>query len=127
MSRGETERATPRVAEVWYDGECPVCRREIGLYRGFTDLGHVDWRDVSDPAVPTGSIGRAEALRRFHVRLADGRVVAGAAAFIALWRDTRHLAWLARLIDRWPLRPLFDLAYSAFLAVRPLWYRPPVR
>ena len=33
---------------VMYDGACPLCRREIGLYQSLTPLQTVAWLDVSD-------------------------------------------------------------------------------
>ena len=40
---------------VLYDGACPLCRREIGLYRGLKPLrsgSPVCFADVSDAALP---------------------------------------------------------------------------
>ncbi len=34
---------------VYYDGQCPVCRREIALYRRLDTAGAVAWRDLHEP------------------------------------------------------------------------------
>jgi predicted DCC family thiol-disulfide oxidoreductase YuxK len=110
-------------AECFYDGACPLCRREIAAYRGARGLEDVVWRDVSDPACAPEGLDRDAALARFHVRRRDGRLVAGAAAFLAVWRRNPRLAPLARALDRRPFLGALDLAYAGFLRLRPLWRR----
>lgn len=116
-----------RAAEVFYDGACPVCRREIALYQGMTDRD-VAWTDVSGPppedAAPL-TLDRETLLARFHVRRADGTIASGFAAFLAVWRASPRLSWIARVLDRQPFLWIGDGFYWAFLKVRPLWRRPP--
>lgn len=118
--------STPPVTEVFYDGACPVCRREIALWQGNAALSACAFRDVAGNAPLPEGLDRAAALARFHVRLPDGRIVAGAAAFLALWKATRA-APLARALDRQPFLALLDLAYAGFLRLRRLWRRSAVR
>lgn len=107
---------------VFFDGECPICRREIDFYRGRRGADRIDWVDVSrcDRAA-LGSLAREKALRQLHVRTADGSIVAGAAAFAVLWQHLPGYAWLGHVAARQPARALLDGAYRAFLRVRPLW------
>ena len=115
----------PRAAaEIFHDGACPLCRAEIAAYRRMPGLAEAAFTDVSAPAdLPPGLTPQA-ALARFHVRRADGAVVSGARAFLAVWRRTPRLAWLARLLDRQPFVGVLELGYRAFLRLRPLWRRP---
>lgn len=74
---------------VLYDGACPLCRREISVYRGLQPLSadaQVCFADVSDTTLPMppGTM-RAQLLARFHVRGRDGELLSGAQAFLALW------------------------------------------
>lgn len=32
---------------VYYDGGCPVCRREIGFYQTCPGAEHIAWQDIS--------------------------------------------------------------------------------
>jgi len=109
---------------VLYDGACPLCRREVGVYRGLTPLQPLSWCDVSDANSPLPPGGhRADYLARFHVRQADGTVLSGAHAFIALWATLpgwRWLAWLAALPG---MASLLEFAYRGFLRVRPAMQR----
>ncbi|MEM6972865.1 MAG: DUF393 domain-containing protein [Pseudomonadota bacterium] len=116
--------AVDRSAEaVFYDGGCPICSREIAMYRAMPGGEAIDWVDVAtapDAALPEGQ-DRTDLMRRFTVRTRDGALEDGAAGFIALWRGIERMRWLAHLVDRWPLRQLAELGYRAFLLARPLW------
>lgn len=121
-----SQPTSPAKPTVYFDGACPVCRREIAVYQRGAGAEAVCWVDAS--ACPPDALGqdlpRDQALARLHLRQADGRLVQGAAAFLAMWAalpQHPRLARLARMLDRPPLvRPL-DLAYSAFLRLRRLW------
>lgn len=105
---------------VLYDGACPLCRREISLYRRLQAATAVHYCDVSRPGgpLPPGR-SRRELLARFHVLCADGRVLDGAPAFIALWSVLPGWRWLARLA-RLPGVPwLLERGYRGFLRLRP--------
>ena len=108
---------------VLYDGACPLCRREIGVYQGLQPVNAAQtlkFSDISraDSALPPGGV-RSDYLARFHVQRADGQVLSGAAAFVALWATLpgwRYLAMLARLPG---VTPMLELVYCAFLRIRP--------
>jgi predicted DCC family thiol-disulfide oxidoreductase YuxK len=53
------------------------------------------------------------------VRLSDGRLLSGAAAFVELWLTMPGWRWLGR-IGRLPgVTPLLELSYRGFLQLRP--------
>jgi predicted DCC family thiol-disulfide oxidoreductase YuxK len=112
---------------VYYDAGCPLCRAEIDHYRRCAGADRVAFVDVSR-AGPAPALGRGldrdAALRRFHVRGADGELVSGAAAFARLWRALPGWRWLGRVIDVRilgfrPVLPLAELAYRLSLPLRP--------
>ena len=84
---------------VYYDGACPVCSREIAHYRQQPGAQACQWVDAAHcpPDALGAGLSRAQALGRFHVRLADGRLVDGAAGFGALWQVMPGWRWLALL------------------------------
>jgi predicted DCC family thiol-disulfide oxidoreductase YuxK len=105
---------------VLYDGACPLCRREIALYRGLPAVTPVRFTDVSAPgaALPPG-VTRAELLARFHVQRPDGRLESGARAFLTLWSALPGWRWLA-LAGRLPgVAEVAEAAYRVFLRLRP--------
>jgi demethoxyubiquinone hydroxylase (CLK1/Coq7/Cat5 family) len=106
---------------VLYDGACPLCAREIAHYAGLSPVAPVHFRDVA--AAPEGDLGcgieRDIALARMHVVEPDGTVRSGARAFIALWKRMPGWRWLGRLASVPPMPWLLEIAYRAFLRVRP--------
>lgn len=114
--------AEPPGLTVFYDGSCPLCRREIEVYRGLEARAPVCFADVSDPALAPDALAgrpREALLARFHVRAADGRLLDGAAAFLALWAALPGWRWLARA-GRLPGAPWFlERLYRLFLRGRP--------
>lgn len=122
------ESASPCPADgvltVLYDGACPLCRREISLYRGLSAAQPVAYLDVSDTAasLPAGPT-RTELMSRFHVQQADGTLQSGARGFVALWALLPGWRWLAELARVPGATPLMEWGYSAFLGLRPLLQR----
>ena len=113
---------------VLYDGSCPLCRREIALYRGLQASQPLCFADVSDPALVPPPGASPETLRaRFHVRHADGRLESGARAFLALWATLPGWRWLARLGAVPGAAALMEGTYRAFLRVRPALQRAAAR
>lgn len=109
---------------VLYDGACPLCRREIGLYRGLRPNTPVCFADVRNAAttLPPGSTPD-QLLARFHVRRCDGELLGGAQAFLALWAALPGWRWLA-LAGRLPGAVwAMELTYRLFLRWRPTLQR----
>ena len=106
---------------VFYDGACPLCRREIDLYRAQSGAEALDFVDVSAaaPGALPPETSSAQLLSRLHVADSAGRLWVGAAAFFALWQRLPSWRWLGRL-GRVPLVVrATDGAYSVFLRLRP--------
>ena len=123
MTVPESGASAPQLT-VLYDGACPLCRREIGIYRGLQPSAPVCFADVSDIAqpLPPGTT-REQLLARFHVRDADGRLLSGAQAFLALWDTLPGWRWLAR-VGRLPGAAwAMERAYRLFLHARPALQR----
>lgn len=108
--------------EVYYDGACPVCSREIATYRRAEGAEALCFVDVSRPdAALAPGLTREAALARMHVRRANGSMASGAAAFAALWSALPRWAWLGRVAG-WPVvAPVLELGYRGFLRVRKMW------
>ena len=104
------------VLSVWYDGDCPLCRREIAIMRRLDRRGRIDFVDASGPA--SCPVDRAELLARFHA-MEDGRLLSGAAAFAAIWRAIPVLRPIGLLARNRVVLNLLERAYLRFLVVRP--------
>lgn len=108
---------------VLYDGTCPLCRREIAVYRDLQPVqpgSLVCFADISDAAVPlpTGTT-REQLMARFHVQGRDGQLLSGAQAFLALWAVLPGWRWLA-FAGRLPKASwMMERMYRLFLKCRP--------
>jgi len=104
---------------IYYDGSCPLCRREIALYRRLPAARRLHWQDVSQGEGLGEGLSCEMAMRRFHVRDNHGRLFSGGAAFARLWRALpgwRVAGWLFALP---PLSWLLEGTYRVFLRGRP--------
>jgi len=108
------------MATVYYDGSCPLCSAEISHYRALKGSEAISFLDISQPAAePACDLSRDAAMARFHVRKADGTLLSGAEAFIALWRLLPGWRWAARLSALPGARPVMEIAYRCSLPLRP--------
>jgi len=108
--------------QVYYDGGCPVCSREIAFYRSRPGAERFEWVDVTrgDAELGPGLTPQA-ALARMHVRTSSGTLLSGAKAFAAMWRMMPGLKWLGWLLAVPPFGTLAEWAYRGFLVGRKLW------
>lgn len=108
-------------ATVLYNAECPICSREVGLYRREAEArgAALRFETLTEGAPERHGLTRDEAARRLHV-VRGGEVLSGLEAFRALWAALPRTAWLSRLTGLPVLRPLVDLVYDRLAA--PLLY-----
>jgi predicted DCC family thiol-disulfide oxidoreductase YuxK len=111
---------------VFFDGSCPLCTAEISTYRKCRGADEIDWVDVAGAGTGVHSetiapgLMRTDAMRRFHMRRADGEIVSGGAAFAELWTALPAFSWAGRIGRQRPVSLLLEGAYRMFLPVRPL-------
>jgi predicted DCC family thiol-disulfide oxidoreductase YuxK len=110
----------PPTCKVYYDGSCPLCLYEIGLYKRSIGAELVDFVDVSKADADCGSdLTQSRAMQRFHVRDADGKLIDGAAGFVVLWSTLPRWRWLAWLASGRRRLAAMEWLYRRFLVVRP--------
>ena len=117
--------ATARELTVFFDGSCPLCRAEIGVYKnceGAEQIAFVDVAAIMDGPVARG-LDHASAMARFHVMRSDGTLDSGAAGFARLWLALPGWRWLGRLVMMPLVLPVAELAYRLFLPIRPVLQR----
>lgn len=107
---------------IFYDGACPLCAREIAFYRRRKGAERLRWMDVAqlapDQDVAPG-LARADALARFHVMDAQGKLISGGRAFAEIMARLDGFRIIGRVLRREPLASLLDGAYAVFLPLRP--------
>ena len=109
------DHANP-AANVFYDGACPLCRREIAHYRRLRGAERLAWIDVARANAPLATYGlsRERAMARFHILDAAGQWQTGAFGFAELWFHLPAYRWLARTLRSLRLLPLLDRVYVRF-------------
>jgi len=105
---------------VYFDGSCSLCSAEIGYYRRKDQDRALCFVDISETgaAAPDG-ITKERAMRRFHVRASDGRLLSGAAAFVEVWTRLPRWRWAARAASLPGALIVLERGYRIFLPVRP--------
>jgi predicted DCC family thiol-disulfide oxidoreductase YuxK len=109
----------PQPVTVYYDGSCPLCTKEIGLYQRAAGGETVNWCDVSQKNANLDGLSQNQAMARFHVKGTDGVMQDGAKAFILLWLSLPCWRWLGRIASVPPLPHILELLYRGFLPIRP--------
>jgi predicted DCC family thiol-disulfide oxidoreductase YuxK len=108
---------------VLYDGDCPLCSREIRFLKGRDrGRGRIDFEDIAVSSFDPGVYGldARQVMARIHGVLPDGTVVEGVEVFRRAYAAV-GLGWLVAP-TRWPgLRRLADLAYRNFARNRLRW------
>ncbi|MEL6873220.1 MAG: DUF393 domain-containing protein [Pseudomonadota bacterium] len=122
MTQSNHSSATTTPATVYFDGGCPLCRREIAFLEKRAEPGHLRFEDVS-ATVAEDALGsdldRCDALKRMHVREADGTLVSGARAFLVMWKAVPAARPFVRVLSVPPFPTLLEGAYRVFLKLRP--------
>ncbi len=101
---------------VFYDGQCPLCSREIAHYRRLRGADTLNWVDITqdEDTLTAHGLQRETAMARFHVRDAAGHWHTGAWGFAELWSHLPAYRWLARILRALRLLPLLDRVYAKF-------------
>ena len=109
---------------VFYDGACPVCRKEIGYYKTCDGADQITWTDLTDlEGEVAPGLSKDKALARFHVMDETGGITSGSRAFGKLWVTLPGFKYLGRFVQIWPITQIAEIAYRLFLKIRPLWLK----
>jgi predicted DCC family thiol-disulfide oxidoreductase YuxK len=105
---------------VFYDGNCPLCRREIAHYRRVDSANRLHWIDAAnDPGSLTRhGLSLEQAMAELHVLDGAGRWQRGVDAFLVIWQHLPAYRWLAKLVVTLGLRRPLGYTYRQFAAWR---------
>jgi predicted DCC family thiol-disulfide oxidoreductase YuxK len=105
-----------------YDGDCPLCSREVAMLRRRDTRARIQFDDIAAPDFDASRHGLdpQAVMARIHGVLPDGRVIEGMEVFRRAYGAV-GLGWLLAP-SRWPLLGrLFDAAYRWFARNRLRW------
>lgn len=101
--------------DVFYDGQCPLCMREINLLKRLDRKNRIGFVDIAASDFDASALGISwdTLMERIHARLPDGSLIEGVEVFRRLYAAVgyRKLAQATRLPG---LSQLLDLSYSLF-------------
>jgi predicted DCC family thiol-disulfide oxidoreductase YuxK len=101
--------------EVFFDGGCPLCRREIEFLRRRDRRQRIRFTDIDAGSFDAASVGRTqdELMAEIHGRLPDGAVISGVEVFRRLY-TAAGLGWLVAPTRLPGVSGLLDLGYRLF-------------
>ena len=107
---------------VYFDGQCPLCSREIQFYQRQRGAENVNWIDVTKVGISDLPLGltKEDALARFHIVNFKGQLISGGEAFSSLWLSLPAFCWAGKFFKINFLASLLEVMYNLFLPCRPL-------
>lgn len=112
--------AQPYAIEVFFDGACPLCAREMAVLRRWDRRGQIRFTDIAHADFDARQHGptQDEFMAQMHGRLPDGTWLRGVEVFRQVYSIVgfRPLVALTRLPV---VAPLLDAAYRVFARNRP--------
>lgn len=105
----------PFDVEVFFDGECPLCMREINMLRRRDRANRIIFTDIAAPSFDAAAVGidYPTLMKRIHARLPSGELIEGVEVFRRLYGAIGFGALVA--LTRLPVvSQLLDLAYELF-------------
>ena len=111
-----------RDVEVYFDGECPLCVKEINMLRRLDKRQRIRFVDISDARFSPQSLGTTyeKLMSQIQARLPDGSFISGVEVFRRLY----GAVGFRRLVraSRWPgVSHVLDFGYERFAKNRLRW------
>ena len=90
------------MTKVFFDGNCPICKKEIDTYKKLTLDDNISWYDISVNKNISKTINKTqkECLEVLHVTDDKNDIKTAIDAFIEIWKKTkyfRHLIFLFKI------------------------------
>ena len=117
-ARGETPldaEAAGYDVEVYFDGDCPLCLREIKMLKWLDSAKRIRFTDIAAPGFDPASTGLTmfELMDKIHGRMPDGTRIEGVEVFRQLYGAVGFRRAVA--ISRWPgIAHALHLGYVVF-------------
>jgi len=101
--------------EVFYDGECPLCMREIRMLRRFDKKKRILFSNIADKSFDPSSLGldHTAMMEKIRGRLPSGELIEGVEVFRRLYSAV-GFAWIVALTRVPGISHTLDVAYRWF-------------
>jgi uncharacterized protein len=119
-------------ADIYYNGECPICRTEMEHYASICASSNPELRFIDSTQKPNDlascGLRREHLERRVYIRDGAGQILSGMPAIVALWSQMPGYVWLSRVFSLPLLRPASVAMYDHVIAPSlALWARARMR
>jgi predicted DCC family thiol-disulfide oxidoreductase YuxK len=104
-----------REVEVFYDGDCPLCMREIRMLQRRDQRGRIQFTNIAAQGFDASTLGldHATLMGKIHGRLPSGELIEGVEVFRRLYAAV-GFGWLVAASRAPGVSQLLDVAYRAF-------------
>lgn len=108
--------------EVFFDGACPLCMREIDLLRRMDGKGRIRFTDIAAPGFDAGALGTSmdDLMEKIQGRLPDGSWIDGVEVFRRLYSAV-GLGPLVAMTRLPGISHALDAGYALFAKNRLRW------
>ncbi|WP_415895726.1 thiol-disulfide oxidoreductase DCC family protein [Neptuniibacter sp. PT34_22] len=105
---------------VFFDGGCPLCKKEINHYQRVDTDSSIEWVDIylNPERLSDHNIELNAAMERLHSIHSDGTTITGVASFLLIWENLPRYKKIASVIKALKLEPLSEFIYTRFAAWR---------
>lgn len=108
--------------EVFYDGDCPLCKKEIDLLQRWDKFNRIRFTNIAAPDFNAEELGFsfAELMAEIHGRLPNGEFIKGVEVFRKLYAAV-GFSWLAWCSRAPGVAQILDWGYRRFARNRLKW------
>ena len=110
-----TQPNSPLVLQLFYDGACPLCRREVAWIRKLDRRSQIMLTDISAGEFQPAAFdcSREQLMSKMHARLPDGQWVTGMEAFRRIYAAI-GFRWLIPVTRLPVISHLLEAGYRLF-------------
>jgi uncharacterized protein len=129
---GRRESLNATTADIYYNGDCPICRTEMEHYASICAASNPELRFIDSTRRPDDlancGLRREHLERRVYIKDGAGQILSGMPAIVALWAQMPRYVWLSRVLSLPLLRPASVAMYDHVIAPSlALWARTRMR
>ncbi|MGH1460722.1 MAG: thiol-disulfide oxidoreductase DCC family protein [Neptuniibacter sp.] len=101
---------------VFYDGGCPLCKKEISHYMGLDRESSIVWIDITEQytTLKSHGISLQQAMAELHAVTDAAVVVKGVDSFLLIWENLRFYRLLAKVVVCLRLNKPLNFIYNRF-------------
>ena len=105
--------------KVFYDGNCPICKKEIEVYKRLNQNKAIRWYNIYDDnnALKIINKSREECLKAFHV-IDKNITYKETDAFFILWKDIKYFKILYYLFNFKFIKFFLNFLYKIYAKYR---------